>query len=329
MKRFMLIAFSIFITFLIASCDDNKENNNNENVEEQCEADSTKCEGNIFMACMPSDNESSLSWITVANCDENEKDCDDNEGCVEKFICNQNERQCNNTTVQICKNNSWEDLKDCVDKEETCSDGGCRNETTESFGNPYGEVFVDFTSNYIAIIDPNDPSTATPYKAYVPAFAEGSIGNNFDITPDDAYSISSIAFYQKEQNVSIFQYIFYKSEESAESTTSSSDVSFIVFLSLDITNDFPTEFPAKIKLDPMDTNAIATFEIINLESEPNCIHAVGEGELTITEATNITVGGEGSSLSIYGKLTLYSPANYKGFADISSELDITEFCEAK
>ena len=195
------------------------------------------------------------------------------------------------------------------------------------YNSPYGSLTLNFSIDQIAN-DSDDQTSQT--GATLAAFATGTYGNGLtSVTPADAYGIHSMAAYQTNSNgnsVIIRQIPVYNQEGQGVGGNP------LVILDIPEENAVTETFPV---LFMEDSQLVQIFkgEYFLYSDKPilyvvdydfntlqiSCIHAFGEGSVTITNVGDIANHG---ALALNGEVTLYSPKNYKNTLDISSQLDI-------
>jgi hypothetical protein len=167
----------------------------------------------------------------------------------------------------------------------------------------YGSITIDFATDFVR----NNTTLSTDSSGiFTTPFATGYLGDsNIAIPPEESTDIKSYAHsFTDNQGEYIEILQMQKNDETPINPV--------------IISSFYSPFIGVTTVDA--TSQDSAFYVVDINfsiDEISCIHAVGEGNVSITEVGDFSTNGP---FSFSGILKLYHPTNYMGF-DISDSLD--------
>ena len=216
-----------------------------------------------------------------------------------------------------------EEFTDCVVANCNAETEACGLRVTPAEGDPsynatYGSLSISFSVDQIANDSDanNQQSTVGITQA---AFATGTYGNgSTSVTPADAYMIQSMAsYYEQSQNGQLYKGI--QVQQIPVYVQGNQGVGGNPLVILDIPEDSAAVGAIKTSLYQDGQAQLYVVDVNWSTSQISCFHAFGEGTVNITNIGDIANHG---ALAINGNVTLYSPKNYDGNGDISSQLGV-------
>ena len=213
---------------------------------------------------------------------------------------------------------SDEDYSACINSQCTSEISNCEGlgggeAPDTNYNSPYGSVSLNFSIDQIA--NSSDGQTSQVGIATA-AFATGTYGNSgsMSITPADAYMIQSAAMYYNESQGSGVQV-----QQIPVYVQGNQGVGGNPLVILDIPEENAAVGELKVTLYQ---GGQAMLYVVNVDwntQQISCFHAFGEGTLNVNNIGDIANHGP---LSFTGNITLFSPKNYDGNGDISSQLGV-------
>jgi|GEM_PF-2882573 Protein of unknown function (DUF1566). len=224
-------------------------------------------------------------------------------------------------TTDTANTSDTSDTTDTADTADTSDTGDTEIpiEPDPNYNSPYGSLSLDFAVDQIRNASDDDDSYA---GIVVSAFATGTYGNGSDsVVPSDADAIQSLAYYsedaQRGSSIQVQQFPVYVQGDNYFGGNP------LVIL------DIPEEYAGigTFSTSILDEYSQSVLYVVDLNWNTgmiSCIHAFGEGSITIIKIGNISNHGP---LSFNGEISLYSPKNYNGNGDISSMINGITVCD--
>ena len=207
-------------------------------------------------------------------------------------------------------------VNNCYDETDACGlmGGGGGEDADTSYNSPYGSLSLQFSVDQIWNESDGQQSEVGTTQT---AFASGTYGNaSASVTPADAYMIQTSAMYNSDaqygNSVALQQVPVYVQGNQGVGGNP------VVILSIDEENAAVGSLKTSLY-----QGAQATLYVVDVNwstGQLNCFHAFGEGTVNITNIGDIANHG---AIALNGNVTLYSPKNYDGNGDISSQLGVT------
>jgi len=264
--------------------------------------------------------ETALNCVEIYEC---MADCNNNDTCPQECLNNGTAEglevftTMHNCWTQNCANEQTNEgftncvVANCKAETEACGlivDDG--NQADTSYNSPYGSLSLNFSVDQVG----NDYYDQTGIVSS--AFATGTYGNgSTSVTPADAYMMRSSASYYQENSYSAVQVqqipVYSNNGQDAAGGNP------VVILEIPKKNAYVGTLKTSLY-----SGSQAMLYVVDVNWDSNaisCVHAFGEGYITITNIGDFTDHGP---LAFNGNVTLYSPKNYEGNGDISGQLGI-------
>ena len=263
-------------------------------------------------------NNADISFSTKSNSDKHNILCVRNDPCEEGKFWN----------GSACVVNTQCDSNPCGEHSTGCTatawnkyECGCESGyfwtgskcSDLNYSDTYGTLSLNFSVD--RVLNSSDTGLELDQSdVFMGYFAAGTYGNSTaSVVPANAATSYSYAFYA-DGNITIYQLHFNGSGDS---------VNPIFFLQ--IPEEKATVGTHEVHSINNENLSFSTqsisfvmFNTSNSEAFITCYHALGEGTITISNIGDFTNHGP---LGFTGSITLYSPKNYNGYGDISSQLD--------
>ena len=205
-------------------------------------------------------------------------------------------------------------INNCNAETEACGLRVKPEEGDSSYNAPYGSLQLQFSVDQIWNESDGQQSEVGTTQT---AFATGTYGNgSASVTPADAYMIQTSAMYQTDaqygNSVALQQIPVYVQGNQGVGGNP------VIILSIDEENAAVGALNTSLY-----QGAQAMLYVVDVNwnaGQISCFHAFGEGTVNITNVGDIANHG---AIALNGNVSLYSPKNYDGNGDISSQLGVT------